>query len=287
MKDITIRTIATDQKIETAKGRFSIRPVSDLPKGKDLVHDLHRHDFYFILVIGSGNGIHEIDFHEHRVMDDSVFILRPGQVHRLELKRESSGWLIEFDTAFYKPDDINSIERLKKATRVSFCKIDKIKTDSLYQTVKHIFKEFQNRESGYLDAIKANLDLFFIEYIRQSQNQESDVRQVNGYSQERFDEFAELLNTRITEIKTVAKYAELMNLSPFQLNTITKSMVGKPASDLINAQVLLEAKRYLLATADQVKDIAYHLGYEDPSYFIRFFKKHTGLSPEAFRQNFK
>lgn len=287
MKDITIRTIATDQKIETAKGRFSIRPVSDLSKGKDIVHDLHRHDFYFILVIGSGNGIHEIDFHEHRVMDDSVFVLRPGQVHRLQLNRESSGWLIEFDTTFYKPDDINSIERLKKATKVSFCKIDKIKTDSLYQPVKHIFKEFQNRESGYLDAIKANLDLFFIEYIRQSQNLESDARQVNGYSQERFDEFIEILNTRITEIKTVAKYAELMNLSPFQLNTITKSMVGKPASDLINAQVLLEAKRYLLATADQVKDIAYHLGYEDPSYFIRFFKKHTGLSPEAFRQNFK
>lgn len=287
MKDITIRKIATDQKIETAKGRFSIRLVSDLSKGKDIVHDLHRHDFYFILVIDSGKGIHEIDFHEHRVMDDSVFILRPGQVHRLELNRESSGWLIEFDTTFYKPDDINSIERLKKATRVSFCKIDKIKTDSLYQPLKHIFKEFQNRESGYLDAIKVYLDLFFIEYIRLSQDQESDVRQVNGYSQERFDEFIELLNTRITEIKTVAKYAEWMNLSPYQLNTITKSMVGKPASDLINDQVLLEAKRYLLATADQVKDIAYHLGYEDPSYFIRFFKKHTGLSPEAFRQNFK
>ena len=66
-----------------------------------------------------------------------------------------------------------------------------------------------------------------------------------------------------------------------------KVTVGKPASKLINDQVLLEAKRYLLATPNQVKDIADHLGYEDISYFIRFFKKHTGFSPEAFRKNFQ
>jgi AraC family transcriptional regulator, transcriptional activator of pobA len=63
--------------------------------------------------------------------------------------------------------------------------------------------------------------------------------------------------------------------------------VGKTVSALINEQIILEAKRYLLATHNQVKDIADHLGYEDVSYFIRFFKRHTGHSPEAFRKNFK
>jgi len=78
-----------------------------------------------------------------------------------------------------------------------------------------------------------------------------------------------------------------MNLSPYQLNEITKSSIGKTASELINEHIILEAKRYLLATPNQIKDIADHLGYEDTSYFIRFFKKHTGHSPEAFRHNFK
>ena len=78
-----------------------------------------------------------------------------------------------------------------------------------------------------------------------------------------------------------------MNLSSYQLNGITKTTVGKTASALIDEYILLEAKRYLLATASQVKEIADHLGYEDPSYFIRFFKKHTGLSPDAFRKNFR
>ncbi|WP_052324411.1 helix-turn-helix domain-containing protein [Haliscomenobacter hydrossis] len=78
-----------------------------------------------------------------------------------------------------------------------------------------------------------------------------------------------------------------MSLSPYQLNEITKSSVGKTASELINEHIVLEAKKYLLATSNQVKDIADLLGYEDFSYFIRFFKKHTGHSPEAFRHNFK
>ena len=63
--------------------------------------------------------------------------------------------------------------------------------------------------------------------------------------------------------------------------------MGKTVSALINEQIILEAKRYLLATSGQVKDIADQLGYEDVSYFIRFFKKQTGYSPEAFRKNFK
>lgn len=78
-----------------------------------------------------------------------------------------------------------------------------------------------------------------------------------------------------------------MNLSPYQLNEITKATIGKTASELINEHIILEAKRYLLATPNQIKDIADHLGYEDVSYFIRFFKKHTGYSPEAFRHNLR
>ncbi|MBL7932446.1 MAG: AraC family transcriptional regulator, partial [Bacteroidia bacterium] len=73
----------------------------------------------------------------------------------------------------------------------------------------------------------------------------------------------------------------------YQLNSITKSLLGKTCSEIINEQIILEARRYLLATSNQVNQIAYQLGYEDVSYFIRFFKKHTGHSPDSFRQNFK
>ena len=56
--------------------------------------------------------------------------------------------------------------------------------------------------------------------------------------------------------------------------------------EVISDCVVLEAKRHLLATATQVSQIAWDLGYEDVSYFIRFFKRHTAFTPEAFRNKF-
>jgi AraC-like DNA-binding protein len=150
-----------------------------------------------------------------------------------------------------------------------------------------MFQEFSAREEGYQDIIKSGLDIFFIEYVRQSPNAGFVSLTTNSYTQERFEEYLELLEKNIATHKQVSNYTELMNLSSYQLNEITKSSVGKTASDLINEQIILEAKRHLLATSNQVKDIADLLGYEDNSYFIRFFKKHVGYSPEAFRIQFR
>ena len=97
----------------------------------------------------------------------------------------------------------------------------------------------------------------------------------------------ELLEASVYAHKTVSHYTELMNLSSYQLNEITKATIDKTASELINDRIILEAKRNLLATPSQIKEIADYLGYEDVSYFIRFFKKQTGFSPEAFRHNFE
>jgi len=79
----------------------------------------------------------------------------------------------------------------------------------------------------------------------------------------------------------------MLNLSVYQLNAITKATLGKTCSEVINEHIILEAKRCLLATSNKIGQTAYRLGYEDISYFIRFFKKQTGYSPEAFRNNFR
>lgn len=85
--------------------------------------------------------------------------------------------------------------------------------------------------------------------------------------------------------KQASQYADLLNLTAYQLNSITKKTLGKTCSEVINDHIILEAKRLLIATSNQVNQIADQLGYEDPSYFIRFFKKHTGISPDAFRNH--
>jgi AraC family transcriptional activator of pobA len=287
MKTIPVRHIAFHHREQANVGRFSIRAIEQVLIGKALVHDLHKHDFYFVLALQKGTGLHEIDFIPYEVHDASIFILRPGQVHKLELSADSAGFLMEFDLAFYQPKNTISNQRWMKATSKNYCEVEVARFVKLLSILTTVFNEFSTQQEGFVEAIKANLDLFFIEYIRQSRNPKNIAKVESGYTQERFEEFVRLLETSIGTMKNVSQYADLLSLSSYQLNAITKACVDKTVSDLINEQVILEAKRYLLATPSQIKDVADHLGYEDVSYFIRFFKKHTGQSPDAFRKNCK
>ncbi|RYE31653.1 MAG: helix-turn-helix domain-containing protein, partial [Sphingobacteriales bacterium] len=153
--------------------------------------------------------------------------------------------------------------------------------------LKSIFKESIEKHERYKEVITANLEIFFIELLRQNDKTENVGKSKTLYSQERFEELIELLEANITTTKRVAQYADLLNLTTYQLNAICKEISGKTCSELINEHIILEAKRHLHATSNQINQIAYHLGYDDISYFIRFFKKHTGFTPESFRHNFK
>jgi len=285
MKQIPVRQITASQKTSAPAERFTIRTVESILGGNDLQHDLHRHAFFFVLLIQHGDGVHEIDFTPYPVYDSSVFFLRPGQVHQLLLKGNSTGYLMEFNNEFYHPTDKAASQRLRKASSKNYCKLEEASFVRLQTILAQVFREYTNQESGYTDIIKASLEIFFIEFVRQSTNPNSASTNAGSYTQDRFEEFLACLDINIITDKQVSQYTNRMNLSTYQLNEITKAAVGKTPSELINDQIILEAKRYLLATPNQVKDIADHLGYEDVSYFIRFFKKHTGFSPEAFRHN--
>ena len=285
MEKIPVRHIVSNPKEPDLSENFSIRDLQDLLAGNDMLQHLHRHDFFYMLVLQKGSGKHQIDFVPYNICDNSIFFMRPGQVHELHLKAGSTGYLMQFTAKFYHPNNKLSTQRLLKASHKTFCKPDLKRFEKLYSILTYILQEENARQEGFRDIIKANLDIFFIEFVRQSQDPEKTSPIVTSYTQQRLEEFIGLLETHIADCKQVSGYAALLNLSTYQLNAITKEALGKTPSELINEHILLEAKRQLLATSSQVNQIADHLGYEDVSYFIRFFKKHTGHSPEAFRNN--
>jgi hypothetical protein len=84
MKIIPIRQIDTAQHEYPSPGRFKIRRVEDLLDREDLFHELHRHDFFFIIALRKGDGTHEIDFTTYTVSDYSVFIMGPGRSYFLQ-----------------------------------------------------------------------------------------------------------------------------------------------------------------------------------------------------------
>lgn len=287
MKNIPVRQLTPSPAVLSAPERFKIRRVEDILGEQDLFHDLHRHDFYFILALTSGTGVHQVDFQDYEVHDHAVFFLRPGQVHQLHLHAGSKGYLLEFNAEFYQPTLKSPSHRFTGAGNKNYYDFESARYDKTASVMALMYQEFTNREEGYRDVIQSGLDIFFVELMRQGALAAHESSPANNYTQERFEDFQELLEKHIATHKQVSHYTKMMNLSAYQLNEITKSSIGKTASDMINEHILLEAKRYLLATPSQVKEIADHLGYEDTSYFIRFFKKHIGYSPEAFRQHFR
>ncbi|GAA0893449.1 helix-turn-helix transcriptional regulator [Fulvivirga kasyanovii] len=287
MKKIPVRTIN--------EPRFSeglvIRSVEELLSGGDMVQELHRHNFFFVLVLQKGKGEHSIDFVPYPVHDCTVFIMRPGQVHQLTLRRGSTGYLMQFNADFYSPVAKPADQVLRKVSGKNHYRFGPDGFDKLMASLSCVFMEHEEKQERYKQVIKANLEIFFIQLLRQGHSTESSTESStkagSSYAQQRLDDLMVLLETHITTCKEVGKYADMMHLTPYQLNAITKETLGKTCSQLINEQIVLEAKRNLLATTNRVNEIALELGYSDTSYFIRFFKKHAGSSPEAYRQNFK
>lgn len=97
-------------------------------------------------------------------------------------------------------------------------------------------------------------------------------------------EFIKMVNRQFKISRKVTNYANLLHLSPNHLNKIIKAETGKPASEIINQICVLEAKVLLVQTQLDISEIATELGFEDISYFSRFFRRYAGVSPREYRQ---
>jgi AraC-like DNA-binding protein len=96
--------------------------------------------------------------------------------------------------------------------------------------------------------------------------------------------FKELIHDQIKTHHEVNYYASLLNITPNHLNKCVKTVTGKSAVKWIDDNIVLEAKYLLFQTTLTVGEIATQAGFEDQSYFSRFFKKLEGISPVQYRK---
>ncbi|CAM1374488.1 helix-turn-helix domain-containing protein [Tenacibaculum xiamenense] len=267
-------------------GNFSIQNLTQLLESKDMFEKVHRHDFFYMLVIYSGNGNHQIDFENFNITENCIFILKPGQVHELFLKKGTQGYLICFETDFYPPNDLQTKKVFQTVNRINLFSISSILFETLKKHFDAIYSEYTSKNMLFKQSIITYLNLIYIELFRQLKN-DTSVKSFGSYEEETLENLIFLIENNAHHQKQVAFYAKSLKLTPFQLNSVLKATLGKTCLQLLNQQLVLEAKRNLLATTSQIKEIAFQLGYEDPSYFSRFFKKHTGHTPEDFRQTYQ
>jgi AraC family transcriptional regulator, transcriptional activator of pobA len=103
-----------------------------------------------------------------------------------------------------------------------------------------------------------------------------------GYS-ELIKNFNELIEVHYLRHKDVRFYAAALHTHPNNLNRMVKKLSGRTAKQTIIDRLIMEAKYLLVSTSRSVKEIAYDLGFEDPNYFISFFKKNQQQTPSQFR----
>jgi AraC family transcriptional activator of pobA len=137
---------------------------------------------------------------------------------------------------------------------------------------------------GHAAAVEALLMTLLIEILRLSHHEADDSGgPAAGGQAALVARFRELIEARYRSGEGIEGYAGALNVTPKRLRAACLSAAGAPPLRLIQDRVTLEAKRALLYSNMTIAEVAYHLGFEDPAYFSRFFAKVVGRSPRAFR----
>ena len=132
-------------------------------------------------------------------------------------------------------------------------------------------------------AYISSLFYAFLLDVQQQYGQHEQVRQLSSSAQ-LTARFRQLLTRHVLSKRAVHDYADLLAVTPNYLNKCVKETTGMPVSALITNMLLLEAKVLLEQPDLAISEVAYRLGFDDLSYFARFFRKHIGLNPTDYRQ---
>jgi AraC-like DNA-binding protein len=97
--------------------------------------------------------------------------------------------------------------------------------------------------------------------------------------------FKDLLERNYKKLKSVNMYATDLGVSSRRLSQATFKILGKSPKELIDERILLESKRFLIHSTSTIKEIAYDLGFDELTNFIKYFRKHNRFTPVEFREN--
>lgn len=250
----------------------------------------HLHDYYSVFWIKTGEVVHATDFVEYTLAGNSILFVPPGIRHRMILDKYCDGVTFIFNEAFIRMNydsniPVREYEIFFNRTFKSMITLTDEDIPAFEMIVDKLMKEY-NRHDKFSRSIVLNLlNLFFLEASRiyEEQNQEEEV-EAGEAPNSSIIEFKSLINKYYREEKGVAFYAEKLNMQPSCLNSVTRRTSGITAGEMIRNRIITEVKRLLFTTDMSIKEIGIEMGFDDPAYFSRFFKKYTGTSLSDFRE---
>jgi AraC-like DNA-binding protein len=250
------------------------------------VREPHAHDFYLLIYVTAGTGTHTIDQVTYALGPGSVFFLAPGQVHHWQLPPEVQGYIVFFAAEFY-------LFRYPGPRLYEYPFFDGVHPPVLYLPAApdaellpllarlHAEAAQPAAPPEQAEVVRAYL-LLSLELA--ARHFPAPATSGAALAQQQVRQFGALLNQHFRTRRTVQDYAALLHLTAGHLNAVCRRVLNKTASALIHERVVVEAQRLLAHSALTVAQVAYELGFDDPSYFGRYFRKYAGRTPEAYRQ---
>jgi len=278
-----MKSIPVDQLQNKTSAGLQIKVFRPDYKHKHITEISHRDDHYIFFLLKNGSGTLKVDSQDVIVAGEQLYYIIPSQVHSLIRTDCPEGWFLAVDTSLIQPELRDVFER---RLNLQFpVKLSDYELRQYSDLLSLLHKEFTERQDDkyYLPIIHA-LVQSFLAMAASSYSTVENIGNTHTRSAEIARQFKNLLTAHCHTIKRPSEYASKLNVSSGYLNETIKKVTGSTVSYWIQQEIFSEAKRLLNHSDADVKQIAHELGYPDYAYFIRFFRKASGLSPLGFRR---
>ena len=236
---------------------------------------MHLHGFYEIIWFQKGSGTHYVDFNQYAIAPGTIFFISPGQIHSFDTKHDQEGYVLKICAELF--DDFVSLSCVTVQDKDSA---------ALEMLIGAMQEELKKEDSlGHREALHALVKLFVIMVRRSYAEINPSAPNPHKVSYKAFLNFRKLIEENYCRLHTVKDYAALLNVSSKTLTLYVNECSKYSPLELINNRIILEAKRLLRYSVLSVKEIAFRLGFEDPSYFAKFFKRLVKQSPADYRES--
>lgn len=248
------------------------------------VEHAHRHNYFQLMFLEQVKGVHEIDFKTYIAQNKSLHFVGKGRVHKVDFSTGVIGGVLLFPEELFghSEQDLLLLSSLQYFQHDAWPVLE-LRSDE-FNKIKDLVQKVRETISGQSFDLGKYLLYALLTQIREIYNKNTAGVETIKMALE-LVKYQQLLKTHLQQYNGVEDYANEIGLSVTRLNALCKGQYGLTALQLLHERKLLAAKRMLVYTDRQVKEIAYDCGFEDVAYFNRFFKKNMDCTPLAFRKN--
>lgn len=267
------------------KNSFSIHFIGDI---ECLQQSTYRLTYNRILLITSGIGQVTIDNETFEITAGSLFLISKGQLISFKPGTKFSSYELSFGDCFWEkaPSSANNCKAVlfNNASANQTIALQNEDYEELSSIFKSLLYEFRKEEYiNQLDAMAAYLKIIMIKIANINH---SLAKGFDNYENQVYTQFLELISKNYKTSREVADYARILGISARKLTDLSKRCCDRGAKELINGQIMAEAKRSLQFSSDPIKEIAFQLNFATPDQFSHFFKKNAQVSPNDYRALF-